>query len=213
MSLAVKPVVKGTRIAVEFIVELLANGWTIDEVLENHPQLKKGDATPAEARSRGLKRRKGSTLYLDRALRRERVPQGRRDLGGKSWTQLQLLRNHQLKDREAPFGNHVRTPRGSADPVKLAFKHGREQAKAKMVYRPMVKLCLRSADGRRYAFARHARKAQQAEDQPNPYRSTCAKPKTRENGSRSLGKRDKKLGLASHSEQNLRIPKGKGSTV
>ena len=41
--LAGKPVVKGTRIAVEHIVELLANGWTIEEVLENYPQLKRED--------------------------------------------------------------------------------------------------------------------------------------------------------------------------
>ena len=45
--LAGKPVVKGTRIAVEHIVELLANGWTIEEVLENHPQLKREDVLAA----------------------------------------------------------------------------------------------------------------------------------------------------------------------
>jgi uncharacterized protein (DUF433 family) len=45
--LAGKPVVKGTRIAVEHIVELLANGWTIEEVLENYPQLKREDVLAA----------------------------------------------------------------------------------------------------------------------------------------------------------------------
>ena len=41
--LAGKPVVKGTRLSVEFIVELLANGWTVETILENHPQLKRED--------------------------------------------------------------------------------------------------------------------------------------------------------------------------
>ncbi len=34
-----KPVIKGTRIAVEFLLELLAEGWTVDEILRNYPQL------------------------------------------------------------------------------------------------------------------------------------------------------------------------------
>jgi uncharacterized protein (DUF433 family) len=37
--LAGKPVVKGTRIAVEFVVDLLAQGWTEAAILENHPTL------------------------------------------------------------------------------------------------------------------------------------------------------------------------------
>ena len=41
--LAGKPVIKGTRIAVEFILDLLANGWTTEQILENYPQLKKED--------------------------------------------------------------------------------------------------------------------------------------------------------------------------
>ena len=36
-----KPVIKGTRLAVEFIVGLLADGWTNESILENYPQLKK----------------------------------------------------------------------------------------------------------------------------------------------------------------------------
>jgi uncharacterized protein (DUF433 family) len=38
-----KPIIRGTRIAVEFILDLLANGWTTDEILNNYPQLKKED--------------------------------------------------------------------------------------------------------------------------------------------------------------------------
>jgi uncharacterized protein (DUF433 family) len=32
-----KPVIKNTRLAVEFIVELLANGWSQQQIIENYP--------------------------------------------------------------------------------------------------------------------------------------------------------------------------------
>ncbi len=38
-----KPVVKGTRLAVEFVLELLAEGWTHKEVFDAYPQLKEED--------------------------------------------------------------------------------------------------------------------------------------------------------------------------
>ena len=38
-----KPVVKGTRISVEFIVERLASGWNEEQILENYPSLKRED--------------------------------------------------------------------------------------------------------------------------------------------------------------------------
>ena len=38
-----KPVVRGTRIAVEFVVELLAQGWTEAEILDNYPALTLAD--------------------------------------------------------------------------------------------------------------------------------------------------------------------------
>jgi len=41
--LAGKPVVKGTRIAVEFILDLLANGWPESEILQNYPRLTHDD--------------------------------------------------------------------------------------------------------------------------------------------------------------------------
>ena len=34
-----KPVIKGTRITVEFILEKLAAGETVDQILEAHPRL------------------------------------------------------------------------------------------------------------------------------------------------------------------------------
>ena len=34
-----KPVVKGTRLAVEFVVDLLAQGWSEAEILRNYPGL------------------------------------------------------------------------------------------------------------------------------------------------------------------------------
>lgn len=38
-----KPVVKGTRLSVEFIMQRLANGWTEQQLLENYPRLKQED--------------------------------------------------------------------------------------------------------------------------------------------------------------------------
>jgi len=42
-----KPIIKGTRISVEFILELLANGWSYEEILKNYPQLTKEDILAA----------------------------------------------------------------------------------------------------------------------------------------------------------------------
>lgn len=36
-----KPTIKGTRISVEHIIELLAQGWSEEEILENFPRLTK----------------------------------------------------------------------------------------------------------------------------------------------------------------------------
>jgi uncharacterized protein (DUF433 family) len=38
-----KPVVKGTRLSVEFIIGLLAEGWSEDSILGNYPGLTKED--------------------------------------------------------------------------------------------------------------------------------------------------------------------------
>ena len=38
-----KPVVRGTRLSVQLIIELLADGWTTEEVLDQYPTLTKDD--------------------------------------------------------------------------------------------------------------------------------------------------------------------------
>jgi len=38
-----KPVIKGTRLAVEFIVSLMAQGWPESEILSNYPGLEPDD--------------------------------------------------------------------------------------------------------------------------------------------------------------------------
>ena len=38
-----KPIIRGTRISVEFILDRLANGWSETEILENYPQLSQKD--------------------------------------------------------------------------------------------------------------------------------------------------------------------------
>jgi len=45
--MAGKPIIKGTRISVEFILELIASGWSEEEILKNYPQLKKDDIVAA----------------------------------------------------------------------------------------------------------------------------------------------------------------------
>ncbi len=34
-----KPIVRGTRISVEFVIDLLGRGWTVDQVLEEYDHL------------------------------------------------------------------------------------------------------------------------------------------------------------------------------
>ncbi len=41
--LAGKPIIKGTRLAVEFLLELLAEGWSEADILRNYPGLTHDD--------------------------------------------------------------------------------------------------------------------------------------------------------------------------
>jgi uncharacterized protein (DUF433 family) len=38
-----KPIIKGTRISVEFILERLADGWTEEKILQSYPHLQRED--------------------------------------------------------------------------------------------------------------------------------------------------------------------------
>jgi uncharacterized protein (DUF433 family) len=38
-----KPVIKGTRLAVEFIIDLLAQGWSEQDILRNYPGITRED--------------------------------------------------------------------------------------------------------------------------------------------------------------------------
>jgi uncharacterized protein (DUF433 family) len=42
-----KPIIKGTRISVDFILGLLGNGMDTEEIIEEYPQLKKTDIAAA----------------------------------------------------------------------------------------------------------------------------------------------------------------------
>lgn len=38
-----KPVIRGTRIAVEFVVDMLGQGWSETQILDNYPGIKHED--------------------------------------------------------------------------------------------------------------------------------------------------------------------------
>lgn len=44
-----RPVIKGTRITVELVMELLAAGWSVETVLEEYPHLRREDIEAAQA--------------------------------------------------------------------------------------------------------------------------------------------------------------------
>lgn len=47
--LAGKPTIKGTRISVELILGWLGNGWSVEQILENYPQVAREDVLAALA--------------------------------------------------------------------------------------------------------------------------------------------------------------------
>jgi len=38
-----KPIIKGTRLAVEFIIDLMAQGWAEEDILRNYPGITRQD--------------------------------------------------------------------------------------------------------------------------------------------------------------------------
>lgn len=38
-----KPIIKGTRISVEFVVDLLGRGWTVEQILKEYDHLTRED--------------------------------------------------------------------------------------------------------------------------------------------------------------------------
>ncbi len=55
-----KPVIRGTRISVELIIKLIAQGWKNEEILKEYPSLKIEDIRAA-------------LLYAERVLEEEEV--------------------------------------------------------------------------------------------------------------------------------------------
>ena len=52
--LAGKPVVRGTRLSVEFIIGLMAEGWSETDILGNYPGLARDDITACLAYARDI---------------------------------------------------------------------------------------------------------------------------------------------------------------
>jgi len=57
-----KPVIKGTRLAVDFILDLLAQGWSHEEILRNYPGLTLEDVQACLAYARDVVR--SEKVYL-----------------------------------------------------------------------------------------------------------------------------------------------------
>jgi uncharacterized protein (DUF433 family) len=55
-----KPIIKGTRISVEFVIDLLARGWTAEQLLQEYDHLTREDVQACLA-------------YASEMLRSERV--------------------------------------------------------------------------------------------------------------------------------------------
>jgi len=58
-----KPIIKGTRIAVEFVIELLADGWTVEQILKEYAHLTAEDIQACLAYARDVLQSEKVYLY------------------------------------------------------------------------------------------------------------------------------------------------------
>jgi uncharacterized protein (DUF433 family) len=49
-----KPVIRGTRFSVEFVIGLMADGWVADEILANYPGISREDIIACLAYARDI---------------------------------------------------------------------------------------------------------------------------------------------------------------
>lgn len=49
-----KPVIRGTRISVEFIIGIMADGWSVDDILVNYPGITRDDVSACLTYARDL---------------------------------------------------------------------------------------------------------------------------------------------------------------
>jgi uncharacterized protein (DUF433 family) len=54
--LAGKPVIRGTRLSVDFVIGLMADGWSETDILQNYPGLSHDDITACLAYARDVLR-------------------------------------------------------------------------------------------------------------------------------------------------------------
>lgn len=54
--LAGKPVIRGTRLSVDFVIGLMADGWSEADILQNYPGLSRDDITACLAYARDVLR-------------------------------------------------------------------------------------------------------------------------------------------------------------
>ena len=53
-ALAGKPVIRGTRLSIEFVIGLMAEGWTEADILENYPSVTHDDIIACLAYARDV---------------------------------------------------------------------------------------------------------------------------------------------------------------